>query len=46
MIELLGEYRRLARDERPPGADRVQIIVDLAPWFPPSAEQEKTDQPE
>jgi DNA-binding transcriptional ArsR family regulator len=46
MTELLGEYRRLDRDERPPGAGRVQVIVDLAPWFPPPFEQEDADQPE
>jgi hypothetical protein len=46
MVELLGEYRRLARDERPPGARRVQVTVDLTPWFPPPAEQENADEPE
>lgn len=37
LIELFGEYRRLPRDERPPGARRVQVAVDLIPWFPPDA---------
>jgi len=46
MLDLLGQYRRLDRDERPPGASRVQVIVDLAPWFPPPAEQEDTDEPQ
>jgi hypothetical protein len=41
MVELLGEYRRL-----PPGARRVQVTVDLIPWFPPPGEQENADQPE
>jgi len=45
MLELLGEYRRLSPDERPPGAGRVQVIVDLAPWFPPPGEQENADEP-
>lgn len=34
---LFGEYRRLSRDERPPGAGRVQVRVDLTPWFEPLA---------
>ena len=37
LIELFGEYRRLSRDERPPGARRVQVTVDLVPWFEPPA---------
>lgn len=37
LIELFGEYRRLSRDERPPGARRVQVTVDLVPWFQPDA---------
>ena len=37
LIELFGEYRRLSRDERPPGARRVQVAVDLVPWFEPPA---------
>ena len=37
LIGLLGEYRRLARDERPPGARRVQVRLDLIPWFEPDA---------
>jgi len=37
LIELFGEYRRLPRDERPPGARRVQVTVDLVPWFEPPA---------
>jgi predicted ArsR family transcriptional regulator len=38
LIELFGEYRRLGRDERPPGARRIQVRVDLIPWFEPEAE--------
>jgi DNA-binding transcriptional ArsR family regulator len=37
LIELFGEYRRLSRDERPPGARRIQVTVDLTPWFEPPA---------
>ncbi len=37
LIDLFGEYRRLSRDERPPGARRVQVTVDLIPWFEPDA---------
>lgn len=37
LIDLFGEYRRLSRDERPPGARRVQVRVDLIPWFEPDA---------
>jgi predicted ArsR family transcriptional regulator len=40
LLDLFGEYRRLSRDERPPGAGRVQVIVDLTPWFPPPAQAE------
>ncbi|HEY3879513.1 MAG TPA: helix-turn-helix domain-containing protein [Trebonia sp.] len=37
VIELFGEYRRLAGAERPPGARRVAVTVDLSPWFEPDA---------
>jgi DNA-binding transcriptional ArsR family regulator len=37
LTELFGEYRRLPLGERPPGARRVQVTVDLVPWFPPDA---------
>jgi predicted ArsR family transcriptional regulator len=46
IVELLGEYRRLSRDERPPGARRVQVTVGLTPWFPPPGEPETADEPE
>jgi hypothetical protein len=29
-----------------PAARRVQVTVDLTPWFPPPAEQENADEPE
>jgi hypothetical protein len=35
LIELFGDYRRLSRDERPAGARRVHVTVDLVPWFEP-----------
>lgn len=41
LVELFGEYRRLSRSERPPGARRVQVSVDLALWFPPDATDPK-----
>ena len=28
------------------GAGRVQVTVDLTPWFPPPGEQENADEPE
>jgi DNA-binding transcriptional ArsR family regulator len=40
LVELFGEYRRLSRDERPPGSRRVQVTVDLVPWFQPDAADE------
>jgi DNA-binding transcriptional ArsR family regulator len=45
MFDLLGEYRRLDRDERPDGAGRVQVIVDFAPWFPPPEESGDANEP-
>jgi DNA-binding transcriptional ArsR family regulator len=35
IVELFGPYRRLSRDERPAGARRVHVTVDLNPWFDP-----------
>ena len=35
LIDLFGEYRRLPRGERPPGARRVHVAVQLTPWFEP-----------
>lgn len=40
LIDLFGEYRRLSRDERPAGVRRVQVTVDLVPWFEPPAPAE------
>ena len=39
LMELMGEYRRLDRAERPGGSRRVHVRVDLSPWFEP----DKTD---
>jgi hypothetical protein len=33
-------YRRLSCDERPAGVRRVQVTVDLVPWFEPPAPAE------
>lgn len=33
--QVIGEYRRLDRAERPPGAKRVQAIAEFTPWFSP-----------
>lgn len=41
LIGLFGEYRRLPRDARPAGARRVQVKVDLIPWFTPSDDAEE-----
>ncbi|HEX4091325.1 MAG TPA: helix-turn-helix domain-containing protein [Trebonia sp.] len=45
LVELFGEYRRLSRDERPADARRIQVIVDLTPWFPPPAEPGDATEP-
>jgi hypothetical protein len=42
-VDLLAEYRRLSPGERPPGARRVQVIVDTSPWFPPPAPTQDAD---
>lgn len=39
LMEVMGEYRRLDRAERPGGSRRVHVRVDLSPWFGP----DKTD---
>jgi DNA-binding transcriptional ArsR family regulator len=35
--ELLDRYRRLEPAERPPGARRVRVELELLPWFDPEA---------
>jgi predicted ArsR family transcriptional regulator len=42
MTELMGEYRRLDRAERPDGSRRVHVRLDVSPWFEP----DKADAPE
>lgn len=37
--QMIGEYRRLDRAERPPGAKRVQAIAEFTPWFSPEESQ-------
>ena len=32
---LLGNYRRLSGNERPPGARRIHALIDFSPWFEP-----------
>lgn len=34
---ILDPYRRLERTERPAGAQRVRVELDLLPWFDPEA---------
>jgi DNA-binding transcriptional ArsR family regulator len=36
--QLLGEYRRLRPQDRPPDARRVHVMLDFTPWFTPDAE--------
>lgn len=44
----LDRFRRLDPADRPPGALRVQAVLDLVPWFDPEAAQgpERTQGPE
>lgn len=37
LAEVVGEFRRLDPSERPPGAGRVHVMLDLTPWFEPDA---------
>jgi DNA-binding transcriptional ArsR family regulator len=37
--ELLSDYRRLDRAERPPGAKRVHVLQEFLPWFDPGDDQ-------
>jgi predicted ArsR family transcriptional regulator len=37
--ELLAEYRRLPRGERPPDARRIHVRLDLVPWFEPDVDE-------
>ncbi|MDR2984686.1 MAG: helix-turn-helix domain-containing protein, partial [Nocardiopsaceae bacterium] len=33
--QVLSEYRRLRREDRPSGARRVHVMLDFTPWFAP-----------
>jgi predicted ArsR family transcriptional regulator len=46
LVDVFGEYRRLARDERPHGARRVQVTADFIPWFAPGATEPDRPSPE
>ncbi len=35
VAELIGRYRRLRPQDRPPDARRVKVIADFTPWFSP-----------
>ena len=35
--EILARSRRLKRQEQPPGARRVHVMLDFTPWFDPDA---------
>lgn len=41
LIEFFAAYRRLSHDERPPGAQRVQVLIDFNPWFSPEQPAEE-----
>ena len=35
--QVLGAYRRLRPEDRPPGARRVHVMLEYTPWFNPDA---------
>jgi len=35
---ILAEYRRLSREDQPPGSRRVHVMLDFTPWFTPDAD--------
>ena len=37
VTDLASRYRRLDPADRPPGAERVLVVLDLVPWFDPSS---------
>ena len=45
LVELFSEYRRLSRDERPPGTRRVLVTADFIPWFEPPPGGPGSEQP-
>jgi DNA-binding transcriptional ArsR family regulator len=38
LLDVLSEFRRADPGRRPPGARRVDVMVDLIPWFVPASE--------
>jgi DNA-binding transcriptional ArsR family regulator len=43
IMQMLADYRRLSPKDQPPGACRVQAMVDFLPWFSPD-DQARHDQ--
>jgi DNA-binding transcriptional ArsR family regulator len=37
IFAVIGEYRRLGPGEQPPGARRIQVMLNFTPWFSPDA---------
>lgn len=37
--DMLSDYRRLDRAERPSGAKRVHVLLEFLPWFDPGEDQ-------
>jgi hypothetical protein len=35
--QILAKSRRLRREDQPPGARRVHVMLDFTPWFAPDA---------
>jgi len=42
LTQVVGEFRRLTPSERPPGAERVYVWMELLPWFEPDADPDQT----
>jgi hypothetical protein len=36
--QILAGKRRLKRQDQPPGARRVHVMLDFTPWFTPDAD--------
>ena len=39
LLAELSRFRRLDPADRPPGALRVQVVLDMVPWFEPEEAQ-------
>lgn len=37
LVGFFGEHRRLSREQRPPDARRVHVMIDFSPWFTPDS---------